>query len=144
MSDRLALVTGTSSGIGVAVARRLLDRGWAVIGMARRHAAFRGGTGTYRHLTVDLADVAASCASIERDARPILTGERWSRIGLVNNAASGGLLGPAERISPVIECRVPLGWTVSPVRGARHARVAGRAGRGHRRVPGGGRRTAFQ
>jgi NAD(P)-dependent dehydrogenase (short-subunit alcohol dehydrogenase family) len=98
MNDRLALVTGSSSGIGAAVARRLLERGWTVIGMARRHVALSGGP--YRHVTVDLADIAASCESIGRAVTPMLESERWSRIGLVNNAASGGLLGPIERIRP--------------------------------------------
>lgn len=98
MSTRLALVTGTSSGIGAAVARRLLDREWTVIGVSRRGAAF--GSESYRHLAIDLADLDAAAASIEREAGTVMNESRWSRIALVNNAAAGGLLGPAERIAP--------------------------------------------
>ena len=35
---KLALVTGTSSGIGTAVARLLLEGSWTVVGVARRAA----------------------------------------------------------------------------------------------------------
>lgn len=94
-SRRLAVVTGTSSGIGESVARQLADHGWRVVGLARRpspidHAA-------YEHVVADLQDTTG----LERDVAPRLAalfGERrWERVGLVNNAAHLGLLGPIER-----------------------------------------------
>src|SRR5204863_8927759 len=57
MSERLALITGTSSGIGAAVARGLLKRGWTVVGIARRKVKFGGH---YEHLALDLSDAAAA------------------------------------------------------------------------------------
>jgi benzil reductase ((S)-benzoin forming) len=92
MSARLAIVTGTTSGIGDAVAQQLLERGWRVIGIARRDSAILHES--YEHLSVDLADVE----SLERDVVPKLDA-RFSdpelrRVGLVNNAANAGLLGP--------------------------------------------------
>ena len=37
-SVRAAVVTGTSDGVGLEVARRLLEGGWSVLGLARRTA----------------------------------------------------------------------------------------------------------
>jgi benzil reductase ((S)-benzoin forming) len=96
--DRLALVTGTSSGIGAAVARRLLENHWTVIGIARRPASF--DTARYRHLALDLSNVEAACECIEREVGPMFNDKRFSRATLVNNAGVGDLLGPAERIPP--------------------------------------------
>jgi benzil reductase ((S)-benzoin forming) len=85
-SARLALVTGTSSGIGAAVARELLRREWQVVGIARRTPAIEDER--YRHLALDLADVPAATAAIERDFGARLGERAWERVGLVNNAAA--------------------------------------------------------
>ncbi len=85
-SDRLAVVTGTSSGIGAAVAQKLLTSGWHVVGIARRSVAMGE---RYRHLAIDLADVASASAAIEREVGPRLAERAWQRVGLVNNAAVG-------------------------------------------------------
>jgi len=91
-SARLALVTGTSSGIGAAVARELLRREWQVVGIARRTPAIEDER--YRHLALDLADVPAATAAIERDFGARLAERAWERVGLVNNAAAA----PAGRV----------------------------------------------
>ena len=83
---KFALVTGTSSGIGAAVARDLLARGWQVIGIARRSAKIEHKG--YRHIALDLSDIAKAAPAIEREVGARL-GERWERVGLVNNAAVG-------------------------------------------------------
>ncbi|MCB1150379.1 SDR family NAD(P)-dependent oxidoreductase, partial [bacterium] len=57
---RFAAVTGTSDGIGLALARALLDDGWRVLGCARRDAPLDHPA--YRHVRVDLADPAALAA----------------------------------------------------------------------------------
>jgi 3-oxoacyl-[acyl-carrier protein] reductase len=58
-----AVVTGSSSGIGKAVARRLLDGGWRVTGFdlavaTITHSAFRG-------VTLNITDRAASLAALD-------------------------------------------------------------------------------
>lgn len=71
----LAVVTGTSSGMGEATARHLLDKGWEVLGLDRveptcEHERFRGAS-------VDITDREAVELAI---ARP-------SRVDLVANVA---------------------------------------------------------
>jgi benzil reductase ((S)-benzoin forming) len=97
--DRLALVTGTSRGIGAAVAAHLIERGWDVVGIARHPTAIDHPR--YRHVQFDLANAAAIAATVERALGSVVSDARWRRVGLVNNAATPGELGPVEAIDPV-------------------------------------------
>jgi hypothetical protein len=95
--DRSALVTGTSSGIGAAVARRLLERGWEVIGIARRPAPFTHHG--YTHLRLDLANLTDLVSTINALVAPRL-GPGRARLGLVNNAGTIGTPAPLPRLEP--------------------------------------------
>ncbi len=81
----LAVVTGASSGVGLAVARRLIARGASVIGLARSEAplaAVASELGArFSYEVVDLRDAAGVAAAIAR------IGARHPIDLLVNNAA---------------------------------------------------------
>jgi NAD(P)-dependent dehydrogenase (short-subunit alcohol dehydrogenase family) len=93
--SRLAVVTGTSAGLGLAVARALLARGWSVVGVARRVAPIEQPA--YRHHLLDLEDLAAveAFASFLAGDPGLATA---GRLGLVNNAARLGPVGPLTRL----------------------------------------------
>ena len=98
-SDRLAIVTGTSSGLGAAVARALIAQGWLVIGMSRRRPDF--SPRNYRHIEIDLADLSRLREIAEGGLAAIAAESAWSRIGLVNNAGAIGSMRALEQADPL-------------------------------------------
>ncbi len=86
MNDNtLALVTGSSSGIGKACATLLLERGWDVIGYSRRAGNIQHPQ--YTHVQLDLSNLADMEAHFTPTiANPLYT-SKPRRVGLVNNAA---------------------------------------------------------
>lgn len=112
-AGQLAIVTGTTSGIGLTVARRLLDRDWEVVGIARRPAETKHPR--YRHLAIDLADLSHTVHTVEREVAPLVSDTRWQRVALVNNAANLDLLTSVEQIDPVALLRVYAVNTAAPV-----------------------------
>src|SRR5215208_5892591 len=113
MPNRLAIVTGTSSGIGEKLARQLLHRGWNVIGIARRSVTM-DSTG-YAHCSLDLADVARLIPSLETHVGARLRDEGLGRLALVNNAADVALLGQVDQLEPAGMLQAYAVNTVAPV-----------------------------
>jgi len=111
-AGRIAIVTGTSRGIGAAVAERLLARSWSVIGIARHQGSIRHAG--YRHLEFDLSDAASLASVLEPALRDALESLPLVRVGLVNNAAAGGVLGPFETIDPASLLRLSAVNWVTP------------------------------
>lgn len=94
-----AIVTGTSSGIGLATARALLEGGWSVIGLARRAAPLEHAA--YVHVAADLADAGRLRRLADEELAPRLGAAAPKRIGLVNNAAAAGTLAPLASCDPL-------------------------------------------
>jgi 3-oxoacyl-[acyl-carrier protein] reductase len=83
----LVVVTGTSGGLGAAIARRAIADGYRVVGIARRDVAAEAMDATaeqYGHMCFDLSDIEGIgdlvAELVRRNGRPY---------ALVNNAAIG-------------------------------------------------------
>jgi NAD(P)-dependent dehydrogenase (short-subunit alcohol dehydrogenase family) len=87
---RVVLVTGASSGIGLACASHLAGRGFRVYGTSRRAAAGAGAPGD---VTMLAADVTDDC-SVEQAVAKVL--ELEGRLDIVVNNAGMGIAGPVE------------------------------------------------
>ena len=84
MSQRTAVVTGASSGIGERTARRLASDGWRVLVVARREERLRALSDELRDSAYLAVDLTADDASSRVRAR---VDELWGRLDLlVNNA----------------------------------------------------------
>lgn len=87
MTQSLAIITGTSSGIGASLAAQLLSKQWLVFGISRREVNFSDAN--YMHILADLADPAALTALSSR-IEAELAFRSIDRFALVNNAATPG------------------------------------------------------
>jgi len=120
------LLTGSSSGIGRALAKHLLARGHAVWGLARSDQSdFAAQQADFRFSRCDVAD----WPQVEQALAKVAT--TWSHLdGLVCCAGAQGELGPALTINPVrwsATIRANLDGTFYAIRAA--AELLGRARR---------------
>jgi NAD(P)-dependent dehydrogenase (short-subunit alcohol dehydrogenase family) len=90
---RIVLVTGASSGIGLACATHLAERGFRVYGTSRRAAAGGVGPNNVTMLTADVTDDR----SVEQAVAQVL--DREGRLDIVVNNAGMGIAGPVESTS---------------------------------------------
>jgi benzil reductase ((S)-benzoin forming) len=124
-APNLAIVSGTTSGIGAAVASQLLAREWDVIGIARRPAGLEHAR--YQHASLDLSDLHSASRLIEERLAVSAARDR-RRLALVNNAARAGALRPLQHLEPqdlqqtyMLNIGTPM-WLMGFV--LRHAAVA--------------------
>jgi NAD(P)-dependent dehydrogenase (short-subunit alcohol dehydrogenase family) len=94
---KTAIVTGASSGIGAAVARRLLAGGWTVGLLARREEQLREVAGRHPAAVVLPADVTGEDAVEAAFARFAAEAGRLDL--LFNNAGLFGTAGPLDELS---------------------------------------------
>jgi NAD(P)-dependent dehydrogenase (short-subunit alcohol dehydrogenase family) len=88
-----ALVTGVSSGLGLAFARMLLAEGVSVVGMSR-HPEIPEATEAYQPWPIDLSDLN----TLESELDTVFT--KYPQIDLVINNAGFGVLGHLETMTP--------------------------------------------
>jgi 3-hydroxy acid dehydrogenase / malonic semialdehyde reductase len=128
LSGKTALVTGASSGIGMATARTLLDAGCRVIATARRtelmEAAFGGDTNALV-LALDVTDDAALAAL------PGSLPEGWREIDVVFANAGSDQGGRAHFLDgSMSDYRNTMAVNINGVMGLVHALLPGMLARG--------------
>ena len=97
MADRAALVTGGSSGIGLAIARALGEDGYGVTVAARRPDKLEAAADELRSAGIDVHAVAAQMTEEEDVVRAVDEHrERWGRMDVLVNNAGVGLGGAIE------------------------------------------------
>jgi NAD(P)-dependent dehydrogenase (short-subunit alcohol dehydrogenase family) len=91
MAERAAIVTGASSGIGLAIARMLGEEGYGITMAARRAEKLEGAVATLEADGFDVHGVAANVAEEAEIKKVVDTHrERYGRLDtLVNNAGVG-------------------------------------------------------
>jgi NAD(P)-dependent dehydrogenase (short-subunit alcohol dehydrogenase family) len=95
MADRAAIVTGASSGIGLAVTRLLAEQGHAVTMAARRPEKLRAAHDHLRDEGFDVAYVAANVCD-EDDVKRVVAAhrDRYGRLDVLMNNAGVGIGSP--------------------------------------------------
>lgn len=95
MGNGFFIVTGSSRGIGEAVAKKLLDDGNIVLGISRKPSGSLTA-GSYHHLPFDLTETSRLERIIEK-AGEIVHDQRFDFVCLVNNASAVEPIGPIEK-----------------------------------------------
>ena len=103
---RVVLVTGGSSGLGLAICKRLAKHGHTVYGTSRK-----GGSGEgFTMLPMDVTDEGSVNATVAQ----VL--EREGHLDVVVNNAGSGIQGPVEDIDPELAARLLSTNLIGPLR----------------------------
>jgi benzil reductase ((S)-benzoin forming) len=108
MGSEFYLITGTSRGIGEALARKLLAEGHRVLGLSRSRPGALVSE-RYHHLSFDLSDTSRISQVMEEVDR-IFDGQHFDFVCLVNNASATEPVGPIETCpAGEIEAHIRIG-----------------------------------
>ena len=110
MSERAALVTGGSSGIGLAIARMLGSEGYGITLSARRPEKLEGAAAELRDEGFEVEAVPANMAD-EADLQSLLERhkERFGRLDVLVNNAGVGIGGPfAEAETKKVDMQIAV------------------------------------
>jgi NAD(P)-dependent dehydrogenase (short-subunit alcohol dehydrogenase family) len=110
MPDRAALVTGASSGIGLAIARMLGEEGHGLTVAARRPEKLAEAVAQLRDAGFEVEEVAGNMAD-EADVQGIVAAhrDRWGRLDvLVNNAGVGVGAAVADTVTKRIDMQLDV------------------------------------
>ena len=99
MADKAALITGASSGIGLAIARTLGEEGYALTVSARRPEKLEASTEELRSAGIEVQSVAANMTD-EDDVLAVFAAHRaaYGRLDVLVNNAGVGIGAPMEEI----------------------------------------------
>lgn len=99
MAERAAIVTGASSGIGLAIARVLGEEGYAVTMAARRAEKLQGAVAELADAGYDVHGVPASLGE-ESEIQKVVSAhrERYGRLDVLVNNAGVGIGAPVGEI----------------------------------------------
>lgn len=99
MAARSALVTGGSSGIGLAIARELGESGYSLTISGRRAEKLAAAADQLRGEGIDVQDVAANMAEAEAPVELVAVHrERFGRLDVLVNSAGVGIGAPVAEI----------------------------------------------
>jgi NAD(P)-dependent dehydrogenase (short-subunit alcohol dehydrogenase family) len=98
-AERAAIVTGASSGIGLAIAKVLADEGYAVTMAARRPEKLEAAVAELKNGGLEVQGVAASLAE-EAEVQKVVGAhrERYGRLDVLVNNAGVGVGAPVAEI----------------------------------------------
>jgi len=94
-----AILTGTTRGVGLALALELIRRGLRVTGIARGDCPAELESPHYHHVRLDLSDLESSEVPLRELVRSVLASNP-KRVALVNNAGSLQPMRPLTRCEP--------------------------------------------
>jgi NAD(P)-dependent dehydrogenase (short-subunit alcohol dehydrogenase family) len=99
LADKAALITGASSGIGLAIARTLGEEGYALTVSARRPEKLDGAAEELRSAGIEVQSVAANMTD-EDDVLAVFAAHRaaYGRLDVLVNNAGVGIGAPMEEI----------------------------------------------